>query len=330
MLMAQVLPGHATDHGIEWKSSDERVVKVDTNGIVTALKSGSATISATSASDSRKYGECVVTVNQFVFMKGGIVPSGYDWGGPEGTGGKTTSPVSVAPFHISETEVRYELWYEVKKWGEGYGYKFVNEGKAGSSGSSGVEPIPAEDKDQPVTMVSWRDMVVWCNAYSEMTGKEAVYYDETGAILLRDATAGTPAGDTVDGATQQDRNGYRLPKEKEWEYAARGGVPSSSEPWIYKYAGTDAYTELVNFAWYNDNSGNTTHLVRQKLANSAGLYDMNGNVWEWCFDKIEGSSFHVMRGGCWDSDVPDCPVARRRGNLPDSKYSNLGFRLVCR
>jgi formylglycine-generating enzyme required for sulfatase activity len=153
-------------------------------------------------------------------------------------------------------------------------------------------------------MVSWQDVVVWCNAYSEMTGKEAVYYDSTGTTLLRDATDGT----ALNGATQQDRNGYRLPTEKEWEYAARGGVPSNDagSAWTYKWAGTNTESELDKFMWYRKG----VNPVREKKPNSAGLYDMSGNASEFCFDK---------------ADTDRC-VARGGGNLYASDYL-VGFRI---
>ncbi|MDR2864968.1 MAG: SUMF1/EgtB/PvdO family nonheme iron enzyme, partial [Spirochaetaceae bacterium] len=327
MLMAQVLPGHATDHGIEWSSSDEGVVKVDTNGIVTTLAPGSATISAISASDSRKYGECVVTVNQFVFMKGGMVPIGYNWGGTTGDYSNTTSTaISVAPFYIIETEVRYELWYEVRKWGEGCGYEFKHEGQEGSDGTAGAAPDPITGKDLPVTRVSWTDVVVWCNAYSEMTGKEAVYYDETGTILLRKAET-VPDMIMVEKAKQLDRNGYRLPTGREWEYAARGGIPSqdSGAAWTYQWAGNNTAADDVS--WNSDNAQGKIHPVRKKAANSAGLYDMSGNLFEWCFATLGDE--RVIRGGSWLYGAPDCSVASCETDYPDNWSSDVGVRLVC-
>jgi formylglycine-generating enzyme required for sulfatase activity len=158
-----------------------------------------------------------------------------------------------------------------------------------------------------------------------MTGKEAVYYDSTGTILLRDATV---LG-TVNGATQQDRNGYRLPKEKEWEYAARGGVPSDAtgSAWKYSYAGSNTIDDV---AWYNITANSKTHPVREKSANSAGLYDMSGNVWEWCFDP-SGGGYRVARGGGWDVSPSNCLVAYRQEYFSSgSAFVTQGFRLVCR
>ena len=129
---------------------------------------------------------------------------------------------------------------------------------------------------------------------------------------------------------------YRLPTEAEWEYAAGGGSTNRT-----KYAGTDLESSVVNYAWYGSNSGSQTHEVATKSANSLGLYDMSGNVWEWCNDwygsyssKDQGNSigtstgsYRVNRGGSWHGNLSNCRVAYRSVNGPDDRYGNLGFRL---
>ncbi|MDX2286904.1 MAG: formylglycine-generating enzyme family protein [Bacteroidia bacterium] len=133
--------------------------------------------------------------------------------------------------------------------------------------------------------------------------------------------------------------GYRLPSEAEWEYAARGGAGSEG----YLYAGSD---KLKEAGWYNENSGDETHPVGQKLPNELGLYDMSGNVWEWCEDHwhrsyqgalADGSAWveadrtglgRVGRGGSWGSDARLCRVSYRNRNSPGYRYRRLGFRLA--
>ncbi|OPZ97874.1 MAG: Serine/threonine-protein kinase pkn1 [Bacteroidetes bacterium ADurb.Bin408] len=129
---------------------------------------------------------------------------------------------------------------------------------------------------------------------------------------------------------------YRLPTEAEWEYAARGGNKSKG----YKYSGSNT---LSNVAWYGDNSGNTTHPVGSKMPNELGLYDMSGNVWEWCgdWDGAYGSSAQtnptgppsgsdrVDRGGSWHSYARYCRVSNRGNGNPGYRYYGIGFRLVC-
>ncbi len=129
---------------------------------------------------------------------------------------------------------------------------------------------------------------------------------------------------------------YRLPTEAEWEFAARGGNKSQH----YKYSGSDNINEV---AWYSGNSGGKTHPVGQKKANELGLYDMSGNVWEWCEDKYENvypqaeqtnpkgptsGFFRVHRGGSWYDVARDCRVSNRGSNLPGLGYYSLGFRLA--
>ena len=129
---------------------------------------------------------------------------------------------------------------------------------------------------------------------------------------------------------------FRLPTEAEWEYAARGGNRSTG----CKYAGSNS---VANVAWYTDNSGGTTHDVKTKQANELGLYDMNGNVWEWCQDlygiyslaaaatnptgPLSGSD-RVIRGGGWFNDARGCRVSFRISYAPSFRFSTLGLRLA--
>lgn len=128
---------------------------------------------------------------------------------------------------------------------------------------------------------------------------------------------------------------FRLPTEAEWEYAARGGNRSQG----YQYSGSN---NLNDVAWYKDNSDNETHSGGTKSPNELGIYDMSGNVWEWCQDWLRdysssaqtnptgprSGSCHVIRGGCWISNDRSCRVSDRNGRTPDTKISIIGFRLA--
>ena len=130
---------------------------------------------------------------------------------------------------------------------------------------------------------------------------------------------------------------FRLPTEAEWEYAARGGNKSKG----YKYSGSNT---LDNVAWYTNNSSSKTHPVGQKQPNELGLYDMSGNVWEWCQDWYgsyssssqtnptgpSSGSYRVLRGGSWYHFARICRVSYRLNSDPDDRYNLNGFRLVCR
>ena len=117
-------------------------------------------------------------------------------------------------------------------------------------------------------------------------------------------------------------NGYRLPKEAEWEYAARGG--NGLAGYQYEYAGSDTIGDV---AWYKDNSGSKTHEVKDKKANGLGLYDMTGNVWEWCWDSF-GSGSRYERGGSWNYSADYCAVSYRGNGHAFNRFNYFGFRVV--
>ena len=178
----------------------------------------------------------------------------------------------------------------------------------------------SEAPKRPVEQVSWYDAVAFCNKLSEMDGLQKVY--------------------TISGTDVQadfSRNGYRLPTEAEWEYAARGG----SQPLGYAYSGSN---DAGSIAWYDGNSSNMTHKVGTKAPNELGLFDMSGNVLEWCYDWYESYSSDtqkdpvsaslygapVFRGGCWASGFISLHSTWRNGDKRSSKENTLGFRIARR
>ena len=139
-------------------------------------------------------------------------------------------------------------------------------------------------------------------------------------------------------------DGYRLPTEAEWEYAARGGQSGIKDgSWNYKYSGSNRIDDV---AWYDKNSGRKTHEVGKKKANALGIYDMSGNVYEWCWDRYDNNSYpsgtenpagpepdsyrvyRVLRGGSLFFDASSCSVSDRQFNNPCFRIYNYGFRLV--
>lgn len=175
-------------------------------------------------------------------------------------------------------------------------------------------------KYRPVENVSWYDAIYFCNLLSKSEGLEPVYA-VNGKKNVSQWNYKPHGENEIEGKVTQDlsANGYRLPTVEEWQYAAKGGED-------YAYAGSDNINKV---AWYEENSGETTHPAAQKKANGYGLYDMSGNVREWCWDvRPDYGGDRFICGGSWYSNADDCEVDYRDYYGASYRGSDLGFRPV--
>ncbi len=326
-----------------------------------AYKSGSPAINP---ANSEKSAPKAALSEGYVFSSFDMVRLGPDTAHGEqysvytiGEGNQSyTATIWITPFELNRTETTYEFWQKIRVQAEKRGYVFASKGQEGSEGKYGAAPTES-GKFQPVTKISWYDAVVWCNALSEISGLQPAY--TFNGKVLRDSTDSLSLDQCV---CDFEGEGYRLPTEAEWEFAARKTKAGFQSGALFSgqvdiTGRKDPSFPEDELAWTASNT-DRTHLVGTAGTpftpdappapgsgnpNGSGLFDMSGNVLEFCWDWMasyielpagsrstgpEFGSQRISRGGSCSKYTPFAYAGDRYSFDPNENYDYMGFRIA--
>ena len=344
------------------------VMSCDDNGSSSDMAYNPSSQYSAGYMDTFAFGSGVRVLFKLAYVPGGITyPTDLVDGDDDYDDG--TATVDNA-FWIAETEVTYKLWKKVHAWATSNGYTFANEGTRGGYEAGADEPSSDKHPVTTISWrdaTIWCNALTECYNDHKGTGYTCVYYTDFSRTnpsrTVDDAGMSNTPGSPDRPYIKSDATGFRLPSRDEWELAARwrnrsaNTVSGYSNPWFIKgdsasgaafphynttvptgfSEGTTA-NDLVA-VYYMYYSGTTciltgvtgTAVVKSKQANSLGLYDMSGNVWEWCGDfyLISGGELcYHAKGGAWNDEVSLLQVGYFNGYSPNGESNNLGFRIA--
>ncbi len=305
-LQYQVMPTNATNKSVSWTSSDKSVVEVQTDGTIKALKAGTATVTVTTE-DGAKTATCKVTVNNATPPNPDFELNGVKFefvSIPAGKFKMGSPNTEVGRNEVEETQ------HEVSISGFFMGKYEITQAQWKAVMGSTNNPSNFKGDNLPIEKVSWNKVQEFITKLNEQTGKT-----------------------------------YRLPTEAEWEYACRAGTETPFN------TGANITTDQANYDGLYPYDSYPTGIYRERTTdvgtfapNAWGLYDMHGNVWEWCNDWYgeeyyndspstdpqgpNTGEFRIIRGGSWYNGAVMCRSARRHAQYPNNTSSYLGFRLV--